>query len=90
MVVVKAVERAALAELRTLPAELRGSALAKVILNLARRLDDGPGDREAAALGRELRLASGELHRRASGDVGGEAEAFLERISTPAFRGPGD
>jgi hypothetical protein len=90
-VAVKAVERAALAELRTLPPELRASALAKVVLDLARRLDAGPGDRAAAMLARELRLVTAELHRRSSGgDVGGEAERFLESISNPAFRGPGD
>lgn len=43
----KAVERAARAELGALPAELRAWTLAKVALNLARRLDSGPSDREA-------------------------------------------
>ncbi len=88
--VMKAVERAARAELRGLPAPLRSSALAKVAVDLARRLDEGPADRSAAMLARELRLVTGELRRRARGDVGGEAEAFLEAVSNPAFRGPGD
>jgi hypothetical protein len=39
--------------------------LAASILELARRLDEGPGDREAASLARELRLGLAELWRRA-------------------------
>lgn len=53
----RAVERAAGAELRTLPEDVRGSTLAKAVLNLARRLDDDPADREAVLLARELRLS---------------------------------
>jgi hypothetical protein len=90
MVAVKAVEKAALAEVRALPAPVSVSMLAKVALNLARRIDAGPSDRAAAMLARELRLVTAELHRRASIGVGTEAEAFLAAVSNPAFSGPGD
>jgi hypothetical protein len=80
---VKAVERAARAELRALPAELRTSTLAKAVLNLAQRLDDGPADREAVLLARELRLALGELHRQSPEGGVDDVERFLARVAAP-------
>jgi hypothetical protein len=65
---VKPVERAAKAELKALPSELRSGALAAAVLELARRLDDDPSDREAASLARELRLALADLRRQAGVD----------------------
>lgn len=85
MTVVEAVR----AELDALP-EVAASPLATVLLDLAQRLDAGPGDRTAVALSRELRLVLAELHAHANTDVGGEVEQFLRRVSTPAFRKPGD
>jgi hypothetical protein len=41
-------------------------------------------------LARELRLTLGELYVRAQVDETSDVERFLERISNPAFRGPGD
>jgi hypothetical protein len=78
------------AELDGLPPGLGASTLAAAALVLAQRLDDGPADREATMLARELRLTMAEL--RARGEVGGvsEVELFLERISNPSFRGPGN
>lgn len=67
---VKAIGRAARAELRTLPAAVRSSALAAAVLELARRLDAGPPDREAALLARELRLALSDLRRQAGIEPG--------------------
>jgi hypothetical protein len=87
---VRATERACRAELRTLGVDLAASALGRASVDLARRLDAGPGDRAAAMLARELRLVMGNLQRRAGGDLGGELERFLGHVSTPAFRGPGD
>jgi hypothetical protein len=89
-VVMRALEKAARAEVKALPAELAASTAAKTVLNLARRLDSEPADREAVLLARELRLALSELHRRAGDDVGSELEAFLAGIASPAFRGPGN
>jgi hypothetical protein len=65
---VKAVERAAKAELKAFPAVLRSRALAAAVLELARRLDNDPPDREAASLVRELRLALADLRRQAGVD----------------------
>jgi hypothetical protein len=79
---VVSIEDAARAELGSLSAELRSSALAETALELARRLDAGPGDREAVGLARELRLSLGELHR-GTEDTTDDVEAFLERIATP-------
>jgi len=87
---VRAVERAVRADLRALPEPIRSSALARAAIDLAKRLDAGPADREATMLSRELRMLSMELQRRAGGDVGGELERFLEQVSNSAFRGPGD
>lgn len=71
---VKPVERAAKAELKALPSELRSGALAAAVLELARRLDDDPSDREAASLARELRLALADLRRQA----GVDSEAVID------------
>jgi hypothetical protein len=64
----KSVERAARAELKALPAPLRTSTLAAAVLELARRLDGDPADREAAQLARELRLGLADLRRQAGVD----------------------
>jgi uncharacterized protein (DUF2267 family) len=80
---VRAVERAARAELRSLPAELQGSTLAKAVLNLARRLDGEPADREAVLLARELRMALGQLHRAAPEGGVADVERFLARVAAP-------
>ncbi len=85
----KEVEKAARAELSALRADLGSSTLAQAALDLARRLDDGPADREATMVARELRLTLAELHRRAGNDVGTELEGFLAGIANPTFRGPG-
>jgi hypothetical protein len=79
----KAVERAARAELRALPEGLRSSTLARAALNLARRLDGEPADREATLLARELRLTMAELHRSAPEDVTDDVERFLARVAAP-------
>ena len=63
-----AVSKAATGELRALPKALRASTLASSILELARRLDAGPPDREAALLAREMRLALSDLRRQAGVD----------------------
>jgi hypothetical protein len=83
-------EKATRAELRALGADPMRSALARAAVDLARRLDAGPGDRAAAMLVRELRLVVGDLRRQQGGDLGSELERFLGGVSTPAFRGPGD
>ena len=64
----KAVERAARAEVKALPAPLRTSTLVAAVLELARRLDGDPADREAAQLARELRLGLVDLRRQAGID----------------------
>jgi hypothetical protein len=64
----KPVEKAAVAELKALPVPLRTSTLAAAVLELARRLDGDPADREAAQLARELRLGLADLRRQAGVD----------------------
>jgi hypothetical protein len=61
---VKPIEKAARAELKALPQPLRASTLAAAVLELARRLDGDPADREAAQLAHELRLALADLRPR--------------------------
>jgi hypothetical protein len=70
----KPVEKAAVAELRALPAPLRTSTLAAAVLELARRLDNDPPDREAAQLSREIRLGLVDLRRQA----GVDSEAVID------------
>lgn len=83
------VERALMAELRAMSPDVRLGPLAKVALDLARRLDADPSDRDAVALSRELRLVRADLRGEVtSGDT--EVERFLASIEQPAFRGPGD
>jgi hypothetical protein len=84
------IEKAAQVELGRLPADLRSSTLAVVVLDLARRLDAEPEDRSASMLSRELRLVLAELHARAGDVGGGEVERYLESIASPALRGPGN
>jgi hypothetical protein len=78
------VERAARAEIGLLPEALRASTLAKAVIELARRLDDGPSDREASALTRELRLSLDALHRR-GGDGPDETKEFLDGVGNAAL-----
>jgi hypothetical protein len=80
---VRAVERAARAELGALPVELRASTLANVAVNLASRLDAEPADREATMLAHELRLTMKELHRMAPEGGVDDVERFLGRIAAP-------
>lgn len=82
--VVVSVVEAAEAEVEALPEGLRSSTLAATVLDLARRLDSEPSDRDATGLARELRLALGELHRLAGG-TGTEQEAIVARISNASL-----
>jgi hypothetical protein len=81
----RAVERAVRAELRTLPEAVRTSAVARVAIDLAARLDEGPADTAAVLLARELRQCMSELRAMAKGDATSDVEDFLRRVSTPAF-----
>ena len=83
-----AAENAVLAELLQMGVEPSQSLLATALVDLARRLDAGPGDRSAAMLSREMRLLLAELKQ--CEEVNHDLEQFLAGISTPAFRGPGD
>jgi hypothetical protein len=80
---VRAVERAARTELRSLPEGLRASTLAKAALNMARRLDAEPADREATMLARELRMTLAELHRLSPEGGVDDVERFLARVAAP-------
>jgi hypothetical protein len=60
------VSEAAALELAGLPVPLRTSTLAAAVLDLARRLDAEPADREAVDLARELRIALAALRARAA------------------------
>jgi hypothetical protein len=64
---------------------LQSSVLARVALDIAKRMDAGPGDRSAVMLSRELRLVMAGLRAQLKGDATGDVEEFLRRVSTPAF-----
>jgi hypothetical protein len=80
---VKSFTTAARAELAALGVSTSSSTVARAALELARRLDDGPGDRSAVMLSRELRLIFADLRARQPEDASGEVEAFLARIAAP-------
>jgi hypothetical protein len=82
---VRATERTLRAELRALGVSLQSSVLARVALDIAKRMDAAPGDRSAVMLSRELRLVLTDLRRQVKGDATGDVEDFLRRVSTPAF-----
>jgi hypothetical protein len=78
----RAIERAVRAEVRKMPEDVWGSALAKAAIALGRRLDDDPSDSAAALLNRELRMTLADLYRKAPEDVTDEVDRFLARIAT--------
>lgn len=80
----RATERATRAELRALGVTPATSALARAVIDVARRLDADPGDRAAAMLVRELRLSMGALRAQTKGGTH-DIEEFLRRVSTPSF-----
>jgi hypothetical protein len=57
--------------------------LAAVAVDLARRMDAGPGDRDATGLAHELRMLLLELRRQAGSDGTSDVEAFLARVAAP-------
>jgi hypothetical protein len=73
-------EQAIRAELDRLGFRPDESLLATAVLDLAKRLDAGPGDRAATMLVREIRLSMAELTRQMEGGdgAGDELERFLE------------
>jgi uncharacterized protein (DUF2267 family) len=81
-------ETAVRAELRRLEVKPAESLLAATLVDLAQRLDVGPGDRAAAMLSSEMRRLLAELKK--GTEVNHDLESFLAGISNPAFRGPGD
>jgi hypothetical protein len=83
-------ESAIRAELKRLEIQPAQSLLTTAVLYSAKRLDAGPGDRAATMQVREIRLSMAELARQTGDGAGDELERFLESVSTPAFRGPGD
>jgi hypothetical protein len=82
----RAIERATRGELRKMPDDVRGSALAKAAVDLAKRLDADPGDTAAVMLVRELRLTMTDLYRRVPEDMTNDVDRFLARIATPDVR----
>jgi hypothetical protein len=79
----RAIERAVRAEVRKMPEDVRGLALAEAAIALARRLDDDPSDSAAALLNRELRMTLADLYRKAPEDVTDDVDRFLARIAAP-------
>lgn len=76
-------ELAARRDLRALPKVYADSAVGKVYLNLARRIDSGASDRDATSLARELRLCLLALYALAPpkpvGDFTDEMQARREQ-----------
>ncbi|HEV8526413.1 MAG TPA: hypothetical protein VGS60_02520 [Actinomycetes bacterium] len=79
----RVIERAIRGELRKMPDDVRGSALAKAAIDLAKRPDAGPADTAAVLLVRELRLTMTDLYRRVPEDLTNDVDRFLARIAAP-------
>jgi hypothetical protein len=88
--VTESVEEAVRSEIRGLDVEVGSSALAAMAFELARRLDAGPGDRNAVDLAHELRMVLIELRNQVGSDATSDVERFLDGVANPSFRGPGD
>jgi uncharacterized protein (DUF2267 family) len=86
----RAIERAVRAEVRKMPEDVRGSALARAAVALGRRLDDDPSDSAAALLNRELRMTLADLYRKAAGEVTDDVDRFLARIAAADERHAAD
>jgi hypothetical protein len=86
----RATERAARAELRAIGVTPASSALGAAIVDLAKRLDERPGDRAASMLCRELRLSMAALWAKNKTGIDHDLDRFLASVATPAFSGPGD
>ena len=84
----ESVEAAVRAELSEACVRVDSSTLATVALDLARRLDAGPTDRDATLLARELRQVRAGM--RIDVDPGSGLEGFLRDVTNPTFRGPGN
>ena len=70
------------ARVRALEVDERVDPWAGVALDLAGRLDAGPGDDAAVRLARELRQCLKALDDRAAGSAGGELEEWLRGLAT--------
>jgi uncharacterized protein (DUF2267 family) len=81
----RTVESVTMGWLAQLPEALRGSPLAAVAAQLARRLDGEPAPTAEVLLARELRMTLADLRGQAEGDVNDDVEDFLARISSPAL-----
>jgi hypothetical protein len=80
---VESVEQAVRGQIRDLGVEVASNTLAVIAVELARRLDAGPGDRNAVDLAHELRMLLLELRRQADSDGTSDVETFLDRIAAP-------
>jgi hypothetical protein len=80
---VKSVEKAVRSQIRGFGVEVGSNTLAAVAVDLARRLDAGPGDRNAVGLAHELRMLFVELRRQTDIEGTSDVEAFLERVANP-------
>jgi uncharacterized protein (DUF2267 family) len=79
------IEAATMGWLAQLPEAMRGSPLAAVAAQLARRLDGESAPTAEVLLARELRMTLADLRGQAGGDVNDDVDAFLARISSPAL-----
>lgn len=71
------------AQLRDLGVKMGSNVLAATAVDLAKRLDAGPGDRNAVDLAHELRMTLLELRRQADSGGASNVERFLDRIAAP-------
>ena len=79
------IEDTAKAEIEAMPPEIARGTLAQAVLDLARRLDAGPGDRTAVELAREIRVALRELRALAGKEATSDLDKFLAGVQAEAF-----
>lgn len=79
----KAVEKALRSAFRRLNVQIDSEPVARAAIELARRIDAGPGDNTLIELSRELRLSVAALRELAGTEGTDDVEAFLARIAAP-------
>jgi hypothetical protein len=79
----ESIETAVRTQIRGLGVRIEADALAAVAVNLAGRLDAGPGERDAVGLAHELRMILVELRRQAGDEGTSDVERILDRIAAP-------
>lgn len=79
----KSIEKAVRTQIGGWGVRIEADALGAVAVDLAGRLDAGPGERDAVGLAHELRMVLVELRRQAGDEGTSDVERILAGIAAP-------